>query len=82
MLQLDPVTGSIELPIWASAALAAVLVVLVALALKRTGVPTELHIYAGVGHGFGIRPGNVGPAAAWPQQMLDWLDAQGFTKPR
>lgn len=52
------------------------------LALKRTGVPTELHIYAGVGHGFGIRPGNVGPAAAWPQQMLDWLDAQGFTKRR
>lgn len=52
------------------------------LALKRGGVPTELHIYAGVGHGFGIRPGNVGPAAAWPQQVLDWLDVQGLTKRR
>ena len=52
------------------------------LTLKRSGVPTELHVYAGVGHGFGIRPSNVGPAAAWPQQMLDWLDAQGFSKRR
>ena len=52
------------------------------LALKRAGVPTELHIYAGIGHGFGIRPGNVGPAAAWPQQVLEWLDHQGFTKRR
>jgi acetyl esterase/lipase len=52
------------------------------LALKRSGVPTELHIYAGVGHGFGIRASNVGPAAAWPQQVLAWLGAQGFAKRR
>lgn len=50
--------------------------------LKRANVPVELHIYAGVGHGFGIRSGNVGPAATWPQQMFEWLDAQGFTKRR
>lgn len=52
------------------------------LTLKRANVPTELHIYAGVGHGFGIRPGDTGAAAAWPQRMLEWLDAQGFTKRR
>jgi len=52
------------------------------LAMKRTSVPVELHIYAGLGHGFGIRPDSVGPAAAWPQQVLDWLDARGLTKRR
>jgi acetyl esterase/lipase len=52
------------------------------LSLRRVGVSAELHIYAGVGHGFGLRPGNIGPAAAWPQQVLDWLDVQGLTKPR
>jgi endo-1,4-beta-xylanase len=50
------------------------------LAFKRASVPVELHIYAGVGHGFGIRASNTGPAAAWPQRMLEWLDAQGFIK--
>jgi endo-1,4-beta-xylanase len=50
------------------------------LALERVGVPVELHVYAGVGHGFGIRASNTGPVASWPQRLLDWLDAQGFTK--
>jgi endo-1,4-beta-xylanase len=49
---------------------------------RKAGLPAEIHIYAGVGHGFGLRPGNVGPAAAWPQQVLDWLDVQGFGKRR
>jgi endo-1,4-beta-xylanase len=49
---------------------------------KRANVPVELHIYAGVGHGFGIRPTNVGPTATWPQQVLGWLESQGFTKRR
>jgi len=38
MFELDPASGSIELPLWASAALAAVFVVLAALAFARTGV--------------------------------------------
>jgi acetyl esterase/lipase len=43
------------------------------LALKRAGVSAELHVYAGAGHGFGIRQNN-GPAVAlWPQLFLDWL---------
>jgi acetyl esterase/lipase len=45
---------------------------------SRAGVPTELHVYAGVGHGFGIRPADVGPIAAWPERLVDWLGARGF----
>jgi acetyl esterase/lipase len=52
------------------------------LALRRAGAAAELHIYAGVGHGFGLRPGNQGPVAAWPRQFLEWLDAQGLSKRR
>jgi endo-1,4-beta-xylanase len=46
------------------------------------GVPSELHIYAGVGHGFGIRPSEHGPAAAWPSRFVEWLDAQGLLRSR
>jgi acetyl esterase/lipase len=50
------------------------------LALRRVGVSAELHIYAGVGHGFGLRANNQGPVAAWPQQFLQWLGALGLTE--
>jgi endo-1,4-beta-xylanase len=50
------------------------------LTLRRAGAKAELHIYDGVGHGFGLRPDNVGPSAAWPQRLLDWLDQQGMMK--
>jgi acetyl esterase/lipase len=50
--------------------------------LNRAGVPTELHIYAGVGHGFGLRASNQGPVATWPQRFVEWLGAQGFLKRR
>ena len=50
------------------------------LALRRSGAHAELHLYDGVGHGFGIRDGNTGPAAAWPQRFLEWLDQEGFAK--
>ena len=52
------------------------------LALRRAGAHAELHIYDGVGHGFGIRPGNTGPAAAWPTRFLEWLDQQGLATRR
>lgn len=32
-------------------------------ALKRAGVSTELHVYAGVGHGFGVRESNGPPVS-------------------
>ena len=49
------------------------------LALRRAGGHAELHLYEGVGHGFGLRVSNTGPVAAWPQRFLEWLgsvDAQ------
>jgi acetyl esterase/lipase len=40
------------------------------LLFKHAGVPVELHVYAGVGHGFGLRPG---PAHGWPDRFREWL---------
>jgi acetyl esterase/lipase len=48
------------------------------LALRRAGAGAELHIYDGVGHGFGIRPATAGPIAQWPQRFLEWLQQQGL----
>lgn len=45
---------------------------------KRAGASAELHVYAGVGHGFGLRPGMKGPIAGWPDRFAEWLDARGF----
>jgi len=49
-------------------------------ALKRDGVPAEMHIYTGVGHGFGLRSTNTGPVAEWPQRFLEWMGARGLLK--
>ncbi len=49
------------------------------LALKRAGVPAELHIYSTGGHGFGMRPGTQ-PYAAWPRRCEEWLRTQGILK--
>jgi endo-1,4-beta-xylanase len=51
------------------------------LALKRAGVSAELHVYAGVGHGFGMRQRTRGPVAEWPSRFHGWMDASGFLKP-
>jgi endo-1,4-beta-xylanase len=40
------------------------------LALHAGGVSAELHVYAGVGHGFALRPG---PADGWIARFADWL---------
>jgi acetyl esterase/lipase len=50
------------------------------LALKRAGVPAELHVYASGGHGFGLRPSKH-PCSTWPVGCADWLRSQGFLKP-
>ena len=50
------------------------------LALKRTGVPAELHIYAGAAHDFGVRP-NDQPCSTWTQSCAHWLRHQGLLKP-
>jgi acetyl esterase/lipase len=49
------------------------------LALKRAGVPAELHLYASGGHGFGLRKTDK-PYTAWPQRCGEWLKARGLLK--
>jgi acetyl esterase/lipase len=48
------------------------------LLFKQAGVKTDLHVYAGAGHGFGIRDTDKSPAAGWPARFREWLDDQGF----
>jgi endo-1,4-beta-xylanase len=50
------------------------------LALKKAGAVAELHVYTGVGHGFGVRETTKGPVATWPSRFLEFLDARGFLK--
>jgi acetyl esterase/lipase len=49
------------------------------LALKRAGVPVEMHLYTKGGHGFGLRPSS-NPCSTWPQRCEDWLRAQQILK--
>jgi endo-1,4-beta-xylanase len=41
-------------------------------AMKKAGVPVEIHIYNRGGHGFGIRPGTL-PISSWPQRLQEWM---------
>ncbi|HYW46987.1 MAG TPA: hypothetical protein VE959_29240 [Bryobacteraceae bacterium] len=50
------------------------------LAFKRAGGTAELHVYAGVGHGFGLRATNHGAVAGWIDRFREWLDGRGFLK--
>lgn len=50
------------------------------LRFKQAGVPAELHIYSGVGHGFGVRASNTGPVAHWLDRVLEWTDGRGLSK--
>ncbi len=50
------------------------------LKFKQLKVPTELHIYAGSGHGFGLRPNDSKPAAKWIKRFEEWLADSGFLK--
>ncbi len=42
------------------------------LALKRAGIPVELHIFANGNHDFGVRP-NAKLASGWMQLCVNWL---------
>jgi acetyl esterase/lipase len=48
------------------------------LRFKAVGVPAELHIYAKVGHGFGLTPKLKPPASEWPVQFQEWIVNMGF----
>jgi acetyl esterase/lipase len=46
------------------------------LELKKAGAIAELHVYTGVGHGFGVRSTTKGAVASWPARFLDFLEAR------
>jgi hypothetical protein len=50
------------------------------LALKRAGIPAELHMYASGDHGFGVRQNDKLPSS-WPGLCLNWLRSQGLLQP-
>jgi acetyl esterase/lipase len=47
------------------------------IALKKAGVPVEMHLYAEGGHAFGLRPTKL-PITAWPQLVETWLETIGM----
>ena len=50
------------------------------LAFKKAGVSAELHEYAGVGHGFGLRLSQHGAVADWAQVFVEWMDGRGLLR--
>src|SRR6266436_82805 len=46
-------------------------------ALKKAGVPVEMHLYAQGGHGFGLRRTKF-PITEWPQLVETWLRTIGM----
>lgn len=50
------------------------------LKMKRTGIDAELHIFAGAGHGFGIRSTNPSNVTDWPDLFYRWLESTGLLK--
>ena len=52
----------------------------IATELRKVNVPTELHVYATGGHGYGMRDTGE-PVNSWPQRAGDWLKRQGLLKP-
>jgi len=50
---------------------------LMAAALRRAGVPVELHQFQSGGHGWGLGKRGSEPAA-WPQLLLAWLRSRGW----
>ena len=49
------------------------------IALKDAGVPTEMHLYAHGGHGFGLRRDTEFPITEWPLLAERWLRTIGIT---
>jgi acetyl esterase/lipase len=46
-------------------------------ALKKAGVPLEMHLYAHGGHAFGLRRTKL-PVTGWPQLVETWLGTIGM----
>src|SRR5262249_38427677 len=46
-------------------------------ALRKAGVPAEIHVYMKGGHAFGLRR-TESPITGWPQLMETWLGTMGI----
>jgi acetyl esterase/lipase len=49
------------------------------LALKQAGIPSELHAYATGGHGFGLRKTDQ-PCTTWPTRCEEWMRNMKFVQ--
>jgi acetyl esterase/lipase len=49
------------------------------LALKKAGVPAEMHLYPTGGHGYGLRRSEH-DVTTWPDRAADWLQTGGWLK--
>jgi len=54
--------------------------VLFYMALRRAGVPAELHLYERGPHGFGLAP-DQGPISDWTKRVAEWMTARGLLAP-
>lgn len=46
-------------------------------ALRRAGVPAEMHVYEKGPHGFGVRD-DLGTTSAWPDRWQAWMRSRGW----
>jgi acetyl esterase/lipase len=51
--------------------------VLFYLALRKAGVPTEMHIYEKGRHGVGLAP-KLPALSSWPERCIDWMSGRGL----
>ncbi len=49
-------------------------------ALKKEGVPSEMHLYDKGGHGFSLRKDTKGAAVNWDKRLEEWLRVNGWMK--
>ena len=54
---------------------------LFAAALRKAGVPYEMHLYERGPHGFGLGTGDP-ILSSWTERCADWLHLHGFAAPR
>jgi len=48
-------------------------------ALRKSGIKSELHLYANGPHGFAMNP-NLGTTSEWPDRLVSWMDSYGWLK--